>query len=96
MRHASVGVCVMEVSTGRVLTGYNEHIAFTPASLTKIVTAATLLQLYPDTARWYTRVGYTGYIDNDGVLQGDIVIRGCIDPSLANDYQLGWDSFRSW
>lgn len=88
MRHASVGVCVMKVSTGRVLTGYNEHIAFTPASLTKIVTAATLLQLYPDTARWYTRVGYTGYIDNDGVLQGDIVIRGCIDPSLANDYAL--------
>lgn len=86
MRHASVGVCVMDVSTGETLVAYNEHTAFTPASLTKIITAATVLQLYPDTTRWRTRVGYTGYIDYEGVLQGDIVIRGCLDPSLANEY----------
>ena len=85
MRHASVGVCVMDVSTGKTLAAYNEHTAFTPASLTKIITAATVLQLYPDTTRWRTRVGYTGYIDYEGVLHGDVVIRGCIDPSLANE-----------
>ena len=85
MRHASVGVCVMDVATGKLLVAYNENRAFTSASLTKIITAATVLQLYPDTARWYTRVGYTGHIDDSGVLHGDVVIRGCIDPSLANE-----------
>ena len=75
----------MDVATGKLLVAYNENRAFTSASLTKIITAATVLQLYPDTARWYTRVGYTGHIDDSGVLHGDVVIRGCIDPSLANE-----------
>lgn len=86
MRHALVGVCVMDVATGKTRAAYNEHTAFTPASLTKIITAATVLRLYPADSRWNTQVGYTGYIDNNGVLHGDIVIRGCVDPSLSNEY----------
>lgn len=85
MRHASVGICILDISSGHIIASCDEHRSLIPASLTKIVTAATLLKLYPDTMRWHTQAGYTGQIDADGTLQGNIIIRGCIDPTLASE-----------
>lgn len=83
MGNASVGICIMDISSGRVVTSCNEHRALVPASVTKIVTAASVLNLYPDTMQWHTQVGYSGDIGADGTLHGDIIIRGCIDPTLS-------------
>ena len=85
MSHASVGICILDISSGRTVAACNEHLSLIPASVTKIVTAATAFRLYPDTMRWYTQAGYSGRIDAQGTLQGDIIIRGCIDPSLAGE-----------
>ncbi len=83
MQHASVGVCIVDVATGETVAAYDPDRALTPASITKVVTAATVMQLYADTARWYTSVGYTGHVGDNGTLHGDVVIKGCIDPSLS-------------
>lgn len=85
MSRASVGICILDISSGRIVASCNEHKALLPASVAKVVTAASVLNLYPDTMRWYTQVGYSGDIDADGTLHGDIIIRGCIDPTLSGE-----------
>ncbi len=83
MRNASVGIYVMDINSGQVIAHYGEQRSLIPASVAKIVTTATAMKLYNDTARWYTDVTYTGHIDA-GALYGDIYVHGCIDPTLAN------------
>ena len=84
MCHASIGIHIVDVDNNHVMVSYDADKALVPASIAKIVTAASVLKCYDDTTRWYTAIGYDGYID-DGVLHGNIIVRGSIDPSLAYD-----------
>ena len=83
MAHASVGVHIIDVNTREVIASCNPDKALVPASLIKLFTATAAMTCYDDDTRWYTHVGYTGSVA-DGVLQGDVVVRGAIDPSLGN------------
>ena len=83
MQRALVGVHIVDVDTREVLASYNAEQALVPASLVKLFTATTIMKCYDDTHRWHTHVGYSGQVV-DSVLYGDIVVRGSIDPSLAN------------
>ena len=76
-----VGIRVVEATTGRTLYGRRGDALMDPASNQKILaTAAALLRL-GSTYRFRTQV--SGPVpDEDGVLHGDIVIRGTGDPSL--------------
>lgn len=84
MRNASVAVHIVDVDSRQVVASYNADRALVPASLTKVLTAASVLRCYPDTTRWYTTVGYDGVL-SDSILQGNIIVKGAIDPSLAHD-----------
>ena len=84
MRHASVGVHIVDVDTREVVASYQADKALSPASVVKVLTAATILECYPDTTRWYTTMGYDG-TRSDSVLQGNIIVRGAADPALAHD-----------
>lgn len=83
MRRASVGVYIADVDTREVLAQCNADKALVPASLVKLFTATAVMKSYNDAMRWHTHVGYTGCVV-DTILHGDIVVRGAIDPSLAN------------
>ena len=84
MHHASVGVHIVDVDTREVVASYQADKALSPASVVKVLTAATILECYPDTTRWYTTMGYDG-TRSDSVLQGNIIVRGAADPALAHD-----------
>lgn len=84
MQHASVGVHIVDVDTRQVIASYDADRALVPASVTKIVTAASVLKCYSDTTRWYTTMGYDGQFSGS-TLQGNIIVKGGIDPSLAHD-----------
>lgn len=84
MAHASVGVYVMDVESGHVPLSHNAHHSFVPASLVKLLTAASVLHCYDDSTRWDTSVYCAGEVV-DSVLYGDIVVKGSIDPSLDNE-----------
>ncbi len=83
MKHASIGVYIADVDNNDVVVSCNSDVALVPASVVKVITAATVMKLYDKNTRWETVVGYTGEVV-DGVLYGDIVVKGCIDPSLAH------------
>src|SRR3954468_14358720 len=78
-----VGVRVMEMATGRVLFGRRGSTLMDPASNQKVLATATaLLRLGND---WQFRTELGGPPpDADGVVSGDLVLRGSGDPSLRS------------
>lgn len=82
LNHASVAVLVRSLADGRVVYEKNADLALMPASNQKILTStAALSRLGPD-FRFKTQVLRTGKIEN-GVLKGDLFLRGGGDPSLT-------------
>ena len=93
MEHASVGVYIMDIDSREVVLSHNAHKAFVPASVVKLITAASVLQCYDDTTRWSTAAFLSGNVV-DSVLHGDIVVRGSLDPSLGYEKAMaGCDDF---
>ncbi len=85
LRHATVGVFVRSLKDGRVIYEKNGDLALVPASNQKLLTAsAALVRLGPD-FRFRTFLCRTGVIGGDGVLRGDLILRGTGDPSLTSE-----------
>lgn len=87
-KHAVIGLLVIDVNSGEVILSSNSQAGLVPASTQKIITAATAFQLLGKDFRYETKIGYTGNI-TDGVLQGDIVIKGSGDPTLGSPRYTG-------
>lgn len=80
-----VGVMVKSLRTGKVIFAYNEGKWFVPASNAKVfVSAASLWLLKPD-YRFKTEFSTDGAI-RDGILYGDLYIKGYGDPSLTSSH----------
>lgn len=89
---AQTSVLVMELNTGNRLVDYNSSLPLIPASITKCVTVATLLEKVGSRFRFETPVWYTGKIEN-GVLNGDLVVEASGDPSLNTRHEPGSKDF---
>lgn len=60
------------------------HVAKSPASTTKLITAAVILREIPTGTRFSTRVLTDGTLDN-GVLRGNLILKGGGDPSFVSE-----------
>lgn len=78
---AHAGATVMEVPTGAVLAAFDDRRLVNPASNTKVLTAAAVLDRMGPDYRFTT--GLFGHI-KDGTV-GGLVLRGNGDPSLETD-----------
>jgi D-alanyl-D-alanine carboxypeptidase/D-alanyl-D-alanine-endopeptidase (penicillin-binding protein 4) len=85
-RHAEVGLLRRDLASGRTITAYREQLAIMPASVIKIITAATALELLGPDYRCKTTLEYQGNIEQ-GHLKGHLIIRGGGDPGLGSRYQ---------
>jgi len=83
LNRTRVGVEVMQASDGDVLFAHNAAVPFNPASNTKMLTTAAAMTLLGGDWRYHT-VLYGPAPDVDGVVKGDVVLRGAGDPSLTN------------
>jgi len=81
LAHGIQGVVIESLKDGRVIYERNRHLVFIPASNMKLIVSATaLVRLGPDYT--YTTTLYrTGRVRN-GVLYGDLVLKGDGDPLL--------------
>ncbi len=84
---AGVSVLVRDIETGQNKIEHNSKINRIPASLTKLLTTATAVELLTDTFRFRTRIEYDGVITEDSVLNGNIYIIGGGDPTLESSYR---------
>ncbi len=84
---AQVSAVAIDLDDERALEGLHADTPLTPASLTKLVTAAAALGQWPADKVFHTRVLSTGTLV-DGELRGDLLLLGAGDPSL--DDQAFW------
>ncbi|MEO7456413.1 MAG: D-alanyl-D-alanine carboxypeptidase/D-alanyl-D-alanine-endopeptidase [Gemmatimonadaceae bacterium] len=82
------GIIVVDPGRGETLYSRNADKLFMPASNQKLLTGSTALtQLGPD-YRWTTTLLARGPVSN-GILAGDLVVRGNGDPSISAHMQKG-------
>ena len=83
VQNANVGVYIKNLNTGKVIEAYRSNNVVPPASTIKLLTTATALEIYGSGHRFETVLEYSGYIRN-GVLNGNLYIKGYGDPTLGN------------
>lgn len=91
------GIEVTNLRTGRRLLGQNPRALFTPASNVKLLTAVAALRRLGPAYQYRTRLYRDGPV-RDGVLRGNLIVRGSGDPTLGG-YQQRADPtavFRRW
>ncbi|GAK54241.1 D-alanyl-D-alanine carboxypeptidase/D-alanyl-D-alanine-endopeptidase [Candidatus Moduliflexus flocculans] len=82
LKNAAVGVQIVSLNTGEVVYERNPDLGLNPASNTKLITSATALVRLSPEYRYQTRVYADGGI-RDGVLQGNVYLKGSGDPTFA-------------
>jgi D-alanyl-D-alanine carboxypeptidase/D-alanyl-D-alanine-endopeptidase (penicillin-binding protein 4) len=85
LRNANWGFVVYDTKTGKIVTSYNETAPLVPASTTKLLTTETAFSLLGTKYRWNTQLEYSGSIDAEGILTGNLYIVGSGDPSLGGN-----------
>lgn len=83
LTQASVGFLVKDITNGKVVAHYQENTDRNPASVAKIITTASAMEMLTDTFRFKTNIEYCGTI-SDSILHGDLYIRGGGDPTLGS------------
>ena len=77
-----MSVLIQNLNTGEVIESYRPEHVVPPASVMKLLTTGVALESLGPNFRFPTVLEYTGTIEN-GVLNGDLYIRGGCDPSLG-------------
>lgn len=84
LQSASYGVLVLD-ETGKVILEYNSQKSLVPASTQKLLTTAAALQELGANYQFETKLYYSGSIDENGALNGDVWIEGGGDPTLGSE-----------
>ncbi len=84
-KHSAIGIHIIRLSDAKVLGTYDAQKSLATASTLKVLTTATALLQRGAEFRYKTQVAYTGKIKL-GVLYGDLVIKGCGDPTFNSKY----------
>jgi D-alanyl-D-alanine carboxypeptidase/D-alanyl-D-alanine-endopeptidase (penicillin-binding protein 4) len=82
---SGTGVYIHEAATNTTLASRSPSTKRVPASVTKLFTASTALMLDGPATTLKTGVYLRGTIDDDGTLDGDLIVRGAGDPALRLD-----------
>lgn len=83
MRNANWGLAVYDPKNKKMIHSYNENVSLIPASTTKLLTTETAMAILGKDFQWTTQLEYSGNIDEQGALHGNLYIIGSADPSLG-------------
>ena len=99
-QNASVSFKLVDLSTKKTVYSFDAERTMPTASTTKLFSTATALELLGPNYRAKTRFYSDGNIDSNGVLHGNIWIRGGGDPSLGSKYFFSeehqYDFLQNW
>lgn len=84
LQHSLVGLEIMHLPSEKVLYAYNNNKRFTPASVTKVFTAACALDLLGADYRYKTSLKYQGNIKGS-VLTGILYLEPSQDPAFSSE-----------
>ena len=83
LKQSNWGVIVFNCEQKKVIEEYNADSLLIPASIVKLTSTSTALEVLGDTFRFVTRVYIDGEIGSDSVLHGDLNIVGGADPTIG-------------
>lgn len=83
LRTANWGFVVYDPKSNKIITSYNETAPLIPASTTKLLTTETAYSYFGGNFRWNTQLEFSGDIDENGILNGNLYVIGSGDPSLG-------------
>lgn len=78
LKHASIGIQVTDLKTGKTVASHDADKSLTPASVAKVITSATALELLGENYRYTTRVA----LDENNPTR--ILVLGSGDPTLGS------------
>ncbi|MBF6627478.1 MAG: D-alanyl-D-alanine carboxypeptidase/D-alanyl-D-alanine-endopeptidase [Proteiniphilum sp.] len=79
LKHASVGISVTDLETGRSIVSHNGEQSLTPASVLKLITTATAVETLGENFRYKTDIGL------DAGNPSRILVIGSGDPTLGSE-----------
>jgi len=82
-RYASISLTVLDAKTGEQVFTANPYMGLATASTLKTITTITAFNILGKDYQYVTNLNYTGKIEN-GILNGDLVIKGSGDPTLGS------------
>lgn len=85
MRGASFSLMVKDVTDGKTIYRYDADRLMSSASVLKTVSTATALEILGEDYRYPTTLEYDGTLQ-DGILDGNLYIKGSGDPSLGSSH----------
>lgn len=85
IKNALWSISVKDTLTGKAVYEKNSKSNVIPASILKILVTSSALDYFGPEHRFSTKLYYSGKIKN-GILSGNILIRGGGDPSLGSEY----------
>lgn len=85
LQGAAVGISFKDVTTGNSIFEYNTNQFFYPASIQKVITTSTALQLLGAGYQYETKVYYSGSI-KEGSLNGNLIIEPSGDPTTNSKH----------
>jgi len=84
LKNAKWGICVITADSNKTVFALNDSMELTPASTMKAINTAAALSLLGKDYTFKTYLFYSGKIDSDGTLRGNIYIKGGGDPTLGS------------
>ncbi len=84
LKHGTLAVSVYSLDKKSSVYGFNQQKSVIPASVTKIITTAAGFERLGSNFRFKTVLGYSGNIDPNGTLHGNLYIIGGGDPLLGS------------
>ena len=84
LKNASIGFYAWDLDSNKIISGISSNKSLVPASTMKLITTATALEMMGPNKRFATTIKYSGEIDTNCVLNGNIYIIGGGDPCLGS------------
>ncbi len=99
LKYGLVSISIIDQQTGQIIAAHQPNQCMIPASSLKVIPTATALAILGKDYQFKTEIAYDGTI-TDGVLNGNIYIKGMGDPTLGSnriDGALGFEELvRNW
>ncbi|MDI6644136.1 MAG: D-alanyl-D-alanine carboxypeptidase/D-alanyl-D-alanine-endopeptidase [Methanobacteriaceae archaeon] len=79
---SSWGILIEDMESGEIIYEKNANQMFVPGSVAKIFICAAALDAYGPEYKFETPVYYTGEVDDEGALKGDLILVAQGDPTM--------------
>lgn len=81
LKTSEVGIVVHDLTAGKELYSYQADKLYRPASIEKVVTAVTALDVLGKDFQFQTTLSYDGVVEK-GILKGNLYVKGGFDPEF--------------